>query len=67
VIQKKPGKPRIGDACMQPNARPVEARRVFSLIQAPMLSRAVDESMGVRFSRRRRFLIECIYSENNGG
>jgi hypothetical protein len=52
---------------MQPNARPVEARRVFSLIQAPMLSRAVDESMGVIFSRRRIFLIECIYSKNNGG
>jgi hypothetical protein len=43
------------------------ARSVFSLLQAPMLSRAGDESMGERSSRRRRFLIECIYSENNGG
>jgi hypothetical protein len=40
---------------------------VFSLIQAPLLSRAVDESMGERSSRRRRFLIECIYNEDNGG
>src|SRR3989441_1037608 len=50
MIQKKAWPAWIGDACMQPNARPVEARRVFSLIQAPLLSRAVDESMGERSS-----------------
>jgi hypothetical protein len=52
---------------MQPPARSAEAWRVFSLVQAPMLARAVYESMGEKQQKEKISSLDEWYSENNGG